>query len=71
MHNVDLCFAICYMQSYCGCLQFVIFQIITCEIVFILCGATFAELLWQFIGICSCFIRDLCLSVVKRAWLIG
>ena len=34
-------------------------------------GATFAELLWQFISICSCFMRDQCLSVVKLAWLSG
>ena len=32
-------------------------------------GATFAEWHWQFISICSCFIRDECLSVVKLAWL--
>ena len=34
-------------------------------------GATFAEWHWQVISICSCFIRDLCLSVVKLAWLSG
>ena len=30
-------------------------------------GATFADWQWQFISICSCFIRDQCLSVVKLA----
>ena len=26
---------------------------------------------WQFFSISSCFFRDLCLSVVKLAWLSG
>ena len=34
-------------------------------------GATFAESYWQFISICSCFVRDQCLLAVKRAWLSG
>ena len=39
-----------------------------CLLVF---DATFAELFWQFISICRSFIRDLRLSVVKRAWPSG
>ena len=39
-------------------------------------GATFGELRWQFVSrqfvsICSCLIRDYCLSVFKLAWLSG
>ena len=30
-------------------------------------GATFAESRWQYISICSCFIRDQCLSNIKLA----
>ena len=39
------------------------------QYVILVFGATFAEWHWQFISICSCFIRDECLSVVKLAWL--
>ena len=28
-----------------------------------------AESHWQFISMCSCFVRDWCLSVVERTWL--
>ena len=34
-------------------------------------GAPFAELHWQVINICSCFIPGYCLSVVTLAWLSG
>ena len=34
-------------------------------------GANFAESHWQVIMISSCFIRELCLSVAKLAWLSG
>ena len=33
-------------------------------------GATYAELHWQFVSICSCFIRDQFLSVVMLEWIV-
>ena len=35
-------------------------------------GASFAESHWQFLAfsVCSFFVREFCLSVVKRTWLM-
>ena len=60
MHNVALRFVTCNISVDALSL---LYSKNLCLFVFV---AIFAEWNWQFISICSCFIRDYCLSVVKR-----
>ena len=45
------------------------FKLLLAKLCLFIFVATFAEWHWQFISICSCFFRDLCLSPDKHAWL--